>query len=247
MSADTATRSAPAPGTARAGWPWILMYHSVADPGDDPYGITVARDRLDLHLSWLRRRGLTGVDVGTLLRARASGRARGLVGLSFDDGYTDFIHEALPVLRHHDCTATAFVLPGRLGGSNEWDPEGPRRPLMSADDIRRVAEAGMEIGSHGLHHQHLTRLGDDELRQETRGSRELLAEITGRAPDGFCYPYGAIDARAVEAVREAGYGYGCAIVPGRLAGDHALPRTHISQADRDLRLRVKRLRHRLGR
>ncbi len=250
MSADTATtptrRSAAASRTSRATWPWILMYHSVADPTDDPYGITVSRDRLDLQLRWLRARGLTGVGVGTLLRARASGNDQGLVGLTFDDGYADFVDEALPVLRRYDCTATLFVLPGRLGGSNEWDREGPRKPLLTEGQIHTAAAAGTEIASHGLYHVDLTTLDEDVLRQETLRSREWIEQITGSAPEGFCYPYGTVDQRVIDAVREAGYAYGCGIRPGELAGPYALPRTHISHADRGLRLRVKRLRHRLG-
>ncbi|MFF0446839.1 polysaccharide deacetylase family protein [Streptomyces sp. NPDC004609] len=247
MSADTAgTATAPAPAATTAR-PWILMYHSVADPAHDPYGITVARDRLDLHLGWLRRRGLTGVGVGTLLRAAADGSARGLVGLTFDDGYADFIADALPVLRHHGCTATLFVLPGRLGGTNEWDPEGPRRALVDEDAIRAAAEAGTEIASHGLYHVDLTLLGEEALHQETLRSRTWLRELTGRAPEGFCYPYGAVDERVVAAVRDAGYRYGCAIrPPAGLPGPYALARTHISQADRGGRLWVKRLRHWAG-
>ncbi|WP_267243123.1 polysaccharide deacetylase family protein [Streptomyces sp. PR69] len=244
MSAETALRTAAPGSRARPHRAWIWMYHSAADPSDDPYGITVAPERLDLQLRALRRRGLAGVGVSTLLRARAAGRGRGLVGLTFDDGYADFVDSALPVLRRHDCTATVFVLPGRLGGVNAWDPEGPRKPLLTADQIRAVAAAGMEVGSHGLVHRDLTAAGDDVLREETRGSRELIRELTGRAPDGFCYPYGYLDRRAADAVRAAGYAYGCAIDPGPLLGDvHALPRTHISQADRSARLLAKRLRH----
>ncbi|MFI1885720.1 polysaccharide deacetylase family protein [Streptomyces jumonjinensis] len=245
MSADTATTPTAAPTASAA--PWILMYHSVADPSDDPYGITVAPDRLGRQLRALRRLGLTGVGVGTLLRAHALGRARGLVGLSFDDGYADFTEAALPVLRHHGCTATLFVLPGRLGGGNDWDPEGPRKPLLDERGIRAAALAGTEIGSHGLYHVDLTAVDDDALRQETGRSRAWLHELTGRAPDGFCYPYGTVDRRAADAVRAAGYAYGCAIrPPAGLTGPYALPRTHVSQADRGVRLRVKRLRHRLG-
>ncbi|MET9529837.1 MULTISPECIES: polysaccharide deacetylase family protein [unclassified Streptomyces] len=243
MSADTASRDAAPPAPRSRIQPWILMYHSVADPADDPYGITVSPERLDRQLRSLERRGLTGVGVGTLLRARAGGRGRGLVGLTFDDGYRDFTEHALPLLKRHGCTATLFVLPGRLGGDNDWDPLGPRKPLLTEDGIRAAADAGMEIGSHGLYHQDLTETADGELREETRGSRELLRRITGVEPDGFCYPYGTIDRRAVDAVRDAGYGYGCAIAPGPLAGDHALARTHISHADRGLRLSTKRALH----
>ncbi|MFF4368615.1 polysaccharide deacetylase family protein [Streptomyces sp. NPDC001594] len=248
MPADTDT--APAAVTAharRTASPWVLMYHSVAeftDPAEDPYGITVTPGALEAQLLWLGSRGLRGVSVGELLRARANGRDHGLVGLTFDDGYTDFLTRALPLLRRHAFTATLFVLPGRLGVDNVWDPLGPRKSLLTAEQIREVAAAGQEIGSHGLLHQDLTAAPDDVLQQELRGSRELLREITGTLPDGFCYPYGHLDARVVDATRAAGYGYACAISPGRLAGRHALPRTHVSQADGAARMRIKELRHR---
>jgi peptidoglycan/xylan/chitin deacetylase (PgdA/CDA1 family) len=229
------------------------MYHSVlpaAEATPDPYNVTVSTDRLDRQLRWLLRRGLRGVSVGELLRAAATGRARGLVGLTFDDGYADLLHHALPVLRRHGCTATAFVLPGRLGGVNSWDTPGPRKPLLTADGIRAVAEAGIEIGSHGLAHRRLPDIPDtdaDALRAETADSRALLREITGREVAGFCYPYGSVDARAIAAVRDAGYDYACAIDPGPLTCRHALPRVHVGAADTAPRLAAKRLLHPLRR
>ncbi|HEX5565595.1 MAG TPA: polysaccharide deacetylase family protein [Streptomyces sp.] len=223
------------------------MYHSVADPADDPYRITVSPRRLDRQLHWLRRRGLRGVGVGELLRERAAGRGAGLVGLTFDDGYADFIEEAVPLLRRHGCTATVFVLPGRLGGTNEWDPLGPRKTLLTEAGVRAVVGAGMEVGSHGMLHTDLTRADDDTLRRETEGSRQLLEEITGRPVHGFCYPYGTIDRRAVRAVREAGYDYACAIDPGPLTGPYALPRVHVGEEDTSWRLYAKRLLHPLRR
>ncbi|UGY94961.1 polysaccharide deacetylase family protein [Streptomyces gobiensis] len=219
------------------------MYHSVTEYTEDPYQITVSPDRLHHQLSWLGKRGLTGVSVGELLRARAAGRSAGLVGLTFDDGYADFVEHAVPLLRHHGYTATVFVLPGRLGGGNDWDPLGPRKPLLTEEGIRAAARAGMEIGSHGLRHEDLTTAGDDVLRQETAHSRALLREITGGAPDGFCYAYGAVDKRAVDAVRTAGYGYACAIDPGPLTGRYALPRAHIGDTDTTGRLYLKRVLH----
>ncbi|MBK3561752.1 polysaccharide deacetylase family protein [Streptomyces sp. MBT56] len=222
--------------------PWILTYHSVTDPSDDPYGITVSPERLDEQLSWLRSRRLTGVGVSELLRTGASER-RGLVGLTFDDGYADFLDEALPVLRKHDFRATVYVLPGRPGGVNEWDPLGPRKPLLTHEGVRRAAAAGMEVGSHGLYHRDLTGLSDEELRRETRDSRELIGDLTGSLPEGFCYPYGILDRRVTQAARSAGYGHACALTPGPLLSRFALPRTHISQADRGVRLWAKDLRH----
>ena len=224
--------------------PWVAMYHSVGDCSDDPYRITVTPERLDRQLTWLTRRGLRGVSVAELLAAPTR---RGLVGLTFDDGYADFLTGALPVLRRHGCTATLFVLPGRLGGDNAWDPLGPRKPLLTADGIRQAAAEGVEIGSHGLTHIDLTRADDLTLKAETFESRTVLADLLGTAIAGFCYPYGTIDRRAVDAVRDAGYGYACAIDPGPLNGPHALPRVHVGQNDTALRLFLKYRLHRLRR
>ncbi|KOG29138.1 polysaccharide deacetylase family protein [Streptomyces resistomycificus] len=227
--------------------PWVAMYHSVGDCSDDPYRITVTPERLDGQLRWLRARGLRGVSTADLLAARARGEGRGLVGLTFDDGYADFVERALPVLRRHDCGATLFVLPGRLGGDNAWDPLGPRKPLLTADGIRQAAAEGVEIGSHGLTHVDLTKADDDTLHREVTESRALLAELTGEEVAGFCYPYGTVDRRAVDAVRAAGYTYACAIDPGPLNGVHALPRVHVGQHDTAVRLFLKYRLHRLRR
>ncbi|MFF5423329.1 MULTISPECIES: polysaccharide deacetylase family protein [unclassified Streptomyces] len=226
---------------------WVAMYHSVGDPADDPYQVTVSPVRFAQQLHWLADRGLRGVSVRELLEATARGRARGLVGLTFDDGYADFVDSALPLLRRHGFTATVFVLPGRMGGENAWDTDGPRKPLLDEDGIRRIAAAGMEIGSHGLTHLALTETDDTTLAAETRRSRALLEEITGGAVDGFCYPYGRTDPRVMHAVRKAGYRYACAIDPGPLTGAYALPRVHIGEADTALRLAAKRTLHPLRR
>ena len=130
--------------------PMVLMYHGVADEAEDPNHLCVAPDRFAEQMAWLKRRGLRGVSIGTLVDAMRSGRPHGLIGITFDDGYVNVLEAALPELRRHGFTATMFIVSGRLGGSNEWD-EGPRWPLMSAGQVGELAAAGMEIGSHSSH------------------------------------------------------------------------------------------------
>jgi peptidoglycan/xylan/chitin deacetylase (PgdA/CDA1 family) len=219
--------------------PLVLMYHSVEPYTEDPYQVTVDPRRFERQLRWLRRRGLRGVSMRTLLSAPGPG----LVGLTFDDGYADFVAHVLPALRRYDFTATVYVVAGSLGGHNSWDEPGPRKKLMTAADLRTVVAAGMEIGSHSLAHVRLP--AADDLPDQVVRSREILADLSGQDVTGFCYPYGAVGAREVEAVRAAGYDYACAVQPTPVVGRHAIPRTFIGDRDAAPRLYAKLARHRL--
>jgi peptidoglycan/xylan/chitin deacetylase (PgdA/CDA1 family) len=231
--------------TANArGMPLVLMYHSVEPYQADPYLVTVSPPRFGQQMRWLARRGLRGVSIRDLLAARAAGAGKGLAGLTFDDGYADFTRHALPVLRRYGFGATVFVIAGRLGGGNDWDPEGPRKRLMDAREVRDLARSGIEIGSHGLRHVRLP-AARDVLAEEVGGSRRILEDVTGEPVGGFCYPYGDLDADAVARVRETGYDYGCAIWPSDYTSRHALPRTYVGQADTAPRLWAKTARHRI--
>ena len=228
---------------ARSRMPPVLMDHSVTPYRDDPYLVTVSPERFGQQLSWLRDRGLRGVSMGTLLAARRAGDGRGLVGLTFDDGYADFISYAMPELARYGFGATVFPIAGRLGGQNDWDERGPRKALMTARQVKDAAAAGIEIGSHGLRHTALPGVGDDELAAEVSRSRELLQDASGQDVTGFCYPYGHLDARVAGAVEAAGYEYACAIWRSPRTGPHALPRVYIGDGDVGWRLRAKALRH----
>jgi peptidoglycan/xylan/chitin deacetylase (PgdA/CDA1 family) len=76
---------------------------------------------------------------------------------------------------------------------------------MTWDDLRGHAEHGVEIGSHGLTHAHLTRLSDDEVHRELRDSKQAVEDELGRRCPDFAYPYGEHDERVRGLARAAGY------------------------------------------
>jgi peptidoglycan/xylan/chitin deacetylase (PgdA/CDA1 family) len=239
MESEKAAGAGP-PGR---GMPAILMYHSIAPYEDDPYDITVRPQRFDQQMRWLRRAGRRGTSVGQLLEAHRRGAAHGLVGLSFDDGYADFIDHALPVLRRYGFGATMYVPAGLLGGDNAWDPEGPRKPLLTGGQVREVAAAGIEIGSHGFRHRSLPASSDTDLAQEVVASRDILREVSRQPVDGFCYPYGHLDQRVLDGVERAGYSHACAVWTTEFAGPYALAREYIRDTDSPRRLWARGARH----
>lgn len=230
-------------GAARTFTPPVFMYHSISPAAaPDPHRLRVHPDRLERHLRLLSRLGLRGVSLAELLRAGERGQARGLVGLTFDDGYTDFLEHAVPVLDRYGMTSTLYVVAGRLGGSNEWD-DGPRLPIMDAAQVRAVAAAGHEVGSHTMTHPRLAGVDAETLAVEVGRSRYVLEDVLQSEVPGFCYPYGSFDAAAADAVRAAGYDHACVTGDYDPGDRFTLPRCYVSPGDTAAHLVARMARH----
>lgn len=216
----------------RSQWPRILMYHAVCPLPDNPNKILTSPELFCAQMRHLKERNLRGVSMRELYRAVTVGNAKGLVGLTFDDGYENFLQNALPVLERFGFSATVFAVAGMLGRENDWafryDPR-PRMKLLDVEGLREVSERGMEIGSHSMTHSKLPGLEPELLEKEVSGSRRILSEALGETVDGFCYPYGAIDSASVQAVRRARYTYACAVITRVERNAYDLPRITVSE------------------
>jgi peptidoglycan/xylan/chitin deacetylase (PgdA/CDA1 family) len=177
-----------------------------------------------------------------LHKAVGVGDPRGLVGLTFDDAYDDFLYTAVPVLKRFNFSATVFAVGGMLGKSNTWkhhyNPE-PRKRLLTSGELREVVGQGMEVGAHSMTHSELLDLSKQQLHQEVNESRRLLSEAIASEIDGFCYPYGWSDDSTVRAVQDAGYTYACGVHTPTDEDVHNLPRIPLSDKDSLLRFAAK--------
>lgn len=84
------------------------------------------------------------------------------------------------------------------------------------DLVRRTADAGHEIGSHGWSHHRIHRLTPKALFKELRDSRQLLEDLSGQAVLGFRAPTWSIThetAWAIETLMDAGYFYDASVFP----------------------------------
>ena len=223
-------------------WPKILMYHAVTRFTEDPNRVCISPELFAAHLQYLKRRGLRGASMRELRQARQQGRSRGLIGLTFDDGYDSFLQEALPLLERHGFTATVFVVSDKIGKMNEWEHRyEPRHPmrLLNQGGLREVSERGMEVGSHTVSHARLPGLDPQILEHEVTTCGQTLSEVLGETVDGFCYPYGDVDRAAINAVRNAGYAYACAWKSHFEWGDYDLPRIPMDEQDHLFRFKTK--------
>lgn len=117
------------------------------------------------------------------------------VQLSFDDGNASDAEIALPALARRGLQATFFPVAARIGRTGSIDSDG----------LRDLARQGMEIGSHGMHHQSWRRLTDAELDEELVLARRHIAEESGAAVDTAACPLGEYDRRVLTRLRRLGY------------------------------------------
>jgi polysaccharide deacetylase family protein (PEP-CTERM system associated) len=87
--------------------------------------------------------------------------------------------------------------------------------------MRRVAEAGHEVASHGWDHQRVFTMGPEQFRADIARAREVLEDATGQQVRGYRAPSFSIDKRtpwAHEVLAEAGYTYSSSVAP--IGHDH---------------------------
>lgn len=213
------------------------MYHSIADNSDDPYSVSVGAFREQI--SWLSGSGFDVVPLSFLLRsiqAREYGILKKKVVMTFDDGYQDFVDNALPILLNRGVPATVFLVTDMLGGRASWKESGTDERLMSEDEVRSIKSRGISLGSHTATHVKLTHLGHEELKRQICDSRDRLVSL-GESFYAFSYPWGQWSNQVADAVKASGYE--CALAVGertRLAAANAycLPRIPMRR-DMDLK------------
>jgi peptidoglycan/xylan/chitin deacetylase (PgdA/CDA1 family) len=228
-------------------WPdvLILSYHTVSASWPSP--LALLPDRFEAQLRVLRRQGYQAVRVHDAIHAPPSGR---VVAVTFDDGYRSVLEVAFPILERLGYVGSVFVptdfpdQPGPMSwpGIDQWLSTDHANELrsLSWNELRELAAAGWEIGSHGCSHPDLPKLSDQQLEQELHESRRRIEHELGAPCRSLAYPFGTYDARVVTAVRAAGYSTACAVPAGRSIPDPlTYPRIGIYRPDGMIRFRVK--------
>ena len=101
----------------------ILAYHRVARLASDPWAIAVSPEHFIEHLEILHRECTPMSLERCVLLAAEDKLPPRAVAVTFDDGYADNLHEALPCLHRYGIPASVFVTARAVGSVNEfwWD------------------------------------------------------------------------------------------------------------------------------
>jgi len=119
--------------------------------------------------------------------------------ITFDDGFLNNYTNAVPILIEKRATATFFLPTNYIGRTFENDLDCLSQffrndhvviEFLNWEQCRQMLSAGMEIGSHSVHHIQFARLQPNQVIQELKQSKKYIETNLGSVCDHFCMPFG---------------------------------------------------------
>jgi peptidoglycan/xylan/chitin deacetylase (PgdA/CDA1 family) len=189
-------------------------------------------DRLHHAILNTRERSLWAAGFGVLRLDDASARLRAVRR----------VQDRVKQLPHADAMRLVNTLCAELGAGHATEAS-----VLTWSELRSLANEGVTLGGHTRTHAALDRVAAGTLEDEVRGCRDDLARATGSAPPVvFAYPFGAFDAAAVDAVRDAGFRLAFTCLDGHSTLSDAEPlclrRTNITPRTTPFLFRLRLLR-----
>lgn len=181
----------------------VLLYHAVDHSGAEDSVTPAAFLR---QMEYLHEEGYRVVPLHEIAGgADGSGDAvlRKTLAITFDDGDRSVYEHAWPILKRFSFRGTVFLPTAHVGGHSVWTPSWA--PLLNWPDVIAMGQDGMQFGSHAHSHQDLTRLTEDQVRDELRTSKEILEGRLGKPVPFVAYPFSRSNEIVDRLAFECGY------------------------------------------
>lgn len=114
------------------------------------------------------------------------------IAITFDCAWgVEYTEKLLDGLKANNAVATFFMV-------QFWTEKYP-------EYVKKIDEAGCEIGTHSATHSYMSKQNEEEIKQELTASSQAITEITGKNVDLFRAPYGDYDDLLVDTAKALGY------------------------------------------
>jgi peptidoglycan/xylan/chitin deacetylase (PgdA/CDA1 family) len=185
----------------------VLMYHGL-HAGDSDAGrfdpvYSVKPSEFARQLDWLKTNGYRSVRLDDARLADGK-----FIIISFDDGDVSNVTVALPLLRERDMVAEFFITGDFIGQPG----------MVTAQDVKTLAQTGMGVQSHGRSHRFLEDLDYEAMYSELRDSKDRLEGASGVPVTAIAFPGGRGAGRERDAALGLGYRHVLGSVPGCNSG-----------------------------
>lgn len=152
--------------------------------------VTPANAQLISVFHLISSNGTLTIDNVNLIPSIASGFNRGLLTLTFDDGWEKNYQTALPLMQQFGFVSTQFYATQFINPGNQ----------THLSRINQFINAGHEIGSHTVTHPDLTTLSPRKLANELDQSKRFLENTFNIQVNNFASPFGAYNQTVINAI-----------------------------------------------
>ena len=174
----------------------IILYHRIdISPINSQY--YVAPSKFEEEMKLLHDWGYQTITTELLIKAITEGTdlpPRPLV-ITFDDGHLNNYTTAFPIMQKYGFTGVVYIVSNYMGADQ----------FMNADQIKEMAAAGWEVGSHSVSHSNLIVLEPGRQRYEVVESRRILEKALGVPVLTIAYPFGISNSGVIDYAHFAGY------------------------------------------
>ncbi|RDY24408.1 polysaccharide deacetylase [Romboutsia maritimum] len=114
------------------------------------------------------------------------------IALTFDVAWgTENINDIMGILEKHNIKATFFLVGSWVDDNKEL--------------VKKIHDAGHEIGNHSNTHANMTKLSDEDITNEIQTTSEKISNIIGEKINLYRPPFGEIDNTSMEICQALDY------------------------------------------
>ena len=200
----------------------VLMYHQIADipAGSSSFvaGLYTSADEFERQVSYLAKKNYATVSSQEFLDILQSGKnpSHKSIMLTFDDGTISHYTNAYRILKKYKMKGTFFIV--------------SHRTQISHNQLKEMADNGMDLQSHTQTHPDLVKLTDlSKMHSEIGGSKIELEARTGKSVIAIAYPGCVAGSNTYNIVASSGYklGFSCGkSIDHRYSKNLSLSRLH---------------------
>lgn len=177
------------------------LFHSVTDEKlSDKSHLSIRQ--FQLLCEYIAKEKIQTFTLSEAITARKSNKS-GVV-LVFDDGFEDFYHNVLPIIRRYNISVSIFPVTGAIGKTSQWDVFSTKKHLTE-EQLREIAQDGHEIGSHTVSHCDLQMLSKKEMKTELSQSKKTLERILDKKINTLSFPLGSWNKKVWHCALRCGY------------------------------------------
>lgn len=223
----------------------VLTYHSVVTTIEDDPNTTVniSVDKFESQIKWLKKHGYKSLTMDEFYEWKNGNKKipRKSILITFDDGWKDYLNNALPILEKYDMASNVFVIFKYSENSTLRNDD----IYLNSSDIEEITnnhpQSAILSHSYDLHEKETADSGDYDLYDTD------MKKVSSLYPNikYYAYPFGHRNESYIKALKDNEYRLAFTFGPYDFATkdspDYEIPRMGLFESTKDWKFKLKML------